>query len=78
MTPNERLKKEIDLQGRKCSWVAQQANMSASTLSEIINNKRNLTAVEIITFCGILGIPASKIVPTKYDTQNTEVVNDSA
>ena len=67
MTPNDRLKNEIDKQGRKYSWIAEMACVPTSTLSEILNNKRKMTANEVVKFCNILSIPASTIVPTKFD-----------
>jgi len=67
MTPNERLKAEVDAQGRKYIWLAEQMNVSASRISELLNGKRPLDGDEIARFCIILQIPASRIIPTPYD-----------
>ena len=71
MTPNDRLKAEIDKQGRKYSWIAEKASVQLSTLSETLNNKRKLTADEVVIYCNILSIPASIILPTKFDNCET-------
>ena len=67
MTPNERLKKLVDDEGRKYVWLAQKTGIPVSTVSDILSGKRSLDANTIVKFCDALKCPASAIIPTQYD-----------
>lgn len=67
MTPNDRLKRIIDEQGRKYIWVAHEVGILPSTLTDILKNKRKIDADLLLQFCKILGCSASDIIPTPYD-----------
>jgi transcriptional regulator with XRE-family HTH domain len=67
VTPNERLKKLVDDEGRKYIWLAQKTELPLSTVSDVLNGKRSLDANLILKFCAALKCPASAIIPTPYD-----------
>jgi transcriptional regulator with XRE-family HTH domain len=57
-----RIKKYLDDNGIKQTFLAQRIGTFDSTMSDILNGKRNITAEEYYLICKALNVPMEKFV----------------
>ena len=57
-----RIKKYLDDNGVKQKFLAQKVGVFDSTMSDILNDKRNITAKEYYFICKALGVSMEKFV----------------
>lgn len=69
MTPADRIMKHLKDNGIKQSHVARQIGMKYGLLNEKLHNRTRLTADDIETICGALGLqPNDLLKPRKGET----------
>lgn len=64
----EGMKKHIEASGLKQGWVAKQADLSESTLSQILSGNRRCETNEYARLCAVLGVEVATFIRLPSDT----------